>query len=117
MFELQKGSTLFLGGINMVNYQRMLYGVLTRTSRSVAGYDTKATINSVFICLFTFLWIDEAFPYHVATEVMYQSLISFLKVGSSTIRHVRYIDSNPDHVNLIVTSIKPKIENVTYDER
>ena len=60
---------------------------------------------------------EDGFPLHIATEVMYQSLIAFLKTGSSTIRHIRFIDNDPDHVNLIVTSIKPKIENVTYDSR
>ena len=48
---------------------------------------------------------------------MYQALIGFLKTGSPSIRHIRYIDNDPGQVKLIVTSIKPKIENVTYDSR
>nr|CAB3263349.1 uncharacterized protein LOC108951039 [Phallusia mammillata] len=59
----------------------------------------------------------ESYPFHVATEVMYQALIAFLKLGSPSLRHIRYVSSDPDQVNLIVTSIKPKIENVSYDAR
>nr|XP_018673151.1 uncharacterized protein LOC108951039 [Ciona intestinalis] len=60
---------------------------------------------------------SESYPLHIATEMMYQALVAFLKLGSPYLRHIRYMGNDPDQVNLIVTSIKPKIENVQYDAR
>jgi len=66
---------------------------------------------------FPFVLIDDGHPFHVAAEVMYQALVSFLKLGSPTLRHIRFVGNNPEQLSLIVTSIKPKIKNVSYDAR
>ncbi|XP_076820787.1 uncharacterized protein LOC143466070 isoform X1 [Clavelina lepadiformis] len=97
--------------------RKMLYNTY-KNIFNVATMELKASsIALPVIGLETMSKSDESFPFHVATEILYQALIAFLKLGSSTLRHIRYIDNDPDHVNLVTTAIKPKMENVTFDPR